>query len=173
MSKIDFGTNITAAKAAGKTPDVAKIPSSKPKKDTPFIRMSRRPDERIYGDYNTIDEMESENSKIAKMEMWLAKGIGEQLLNHYPNRQWGVQVNIQGQTVIITCPSLSKEKGYYIHLKNETPMELAMRAVNAAGEILERYNLSRARKFDSGIIETLDRDHKDEVISVDASPEAV
>lgn len=171
MSVIDLGTSVGAAKNPSK---VSKIPSSnKAKQDVPMMRMSRRPEERVCGDFNEIDMMEAESSKIAKMEMWIAKALGTKLVATYPNRQWGVQVDVKGGMAIITCPSLSTERGYYLHLRNDTLDALSARAVTAAGEILERFGLSRARRFDSDILETLDRNMKDEVISVDAMPEDI
>jgi len=171
--KIVLGTNIAAAKASdkvdNKTSKVDKTPDSKA--EVPMVRMSRAEAPRIVGDYNTIDMMEAEDAKVAKVEMWIAKAIGTTLVNNYPNRQWGVQVDTQGQLIVITCPSLSKKKGYFIHMHDKNLKDLQKRAIEAAGEILERYGISRARKFDADILETLDRGHDDEVFSADAAPE--
>lgn len=165
---IDLGTSVSAAKSAP-------APVSKKRKpvEAPMIRMTRNGDPgRIFGDYNSIDAMESEGSKIAKLEMWIAKRVGSALVNKYPRREWGVKVNIPGQMVIVMCPSLSQKNGYHIKMMGMTVHDLAARAVKAGGEILERYNLSRERRFDPDQIETLDRTVDDEVISSDAIPEA-
>jgi hypothetical protein len=130
--------------------------------------MRRGDSPHITADWNTIDFMESESARIAKMEMWIAKGIGTKLVQSYPNRQWGVQVDVKGGVVIITAPHLSKEKGYILHIKRDTLDALARRAVLAAGEILERFNIARDRQFDPMIVEGLARDIKDDVISADA-----
>jgi hypothetical protein len=124
-------------------------------------------------DYNEIHLMELESVKQAKLESWMAKGVGTSLMNAYPNRQWGVMVDLEGQMICVTCPSLSIEKGYYITMVGRSLHDLQEEAKRAAGEILERYNLSRERHFDSDIIETLDRDLSDEVISSDAAPEPI
>lgn len=170
---IDLSTNVKAAQVN---------PESKP---TPMPRTGQTPDipmrmmvkggagDRVYGDYNTIDMMEAESSKIAKIEMWMAKAVGTKLARTYPGREWGVQVNVMGGIMVITCPSLSNEKGYHLHTMGKNIYDLEAAAVRAGGEILERYGISRRAQFDSDILETLDRDFKDEVLSADAAPEAL
>ena len=138
------------------------------KPEIPMHRMVRGADQKVYGDYNAIDEMESSSSALAKIEMWIAKKIGTVLVEKYPNRQWGVQVNAEGGVLIITCPSLSTEKGYHIHMNGENVQDLEVKAIRAAGEILERYDITRGKKFDEDTLETLDRDWQDRVISADA-----
>lgn len=127
----------------------------------------------IVEDYNEIHVMELESVKVAKLESWMAKGVGQTLMNHYPNRQWGVQVDLEGQMIMITCPSVSHTKGYYISMVGRSLHDLQEEAKRAAGEILERYSLSRERHFDADVFETLDRDLSDEVISSDAAPEPI
>lgn len=124
-------------------------------------------------DYNEINVLELDDVKQAKLESWIAKAIGTELMNHYPGRQWGVHVDTEGQMIMVMCPSVSHEKGYYISMVGRCLNDLVIKARHAAGEILERYNLSRDRKFDSDILETLARDAKDEVISPDAAPEPI
>jgi hypothetical protein len=127
----------------------------------------------IVDDYNEIHMMELESVKVAKLESWMAKGVGETLMGVYPNRQWGVRVDLEGQMICVTCPSVSNEKGYYISMVGRSLHDLQEEAKRAAGEILERYNLSRERKFNPDVFETLDRDLSDEVISSDAAPEPI
>lgn len=187
MSKIDLNTNIVAAKQSdslvehtkkvwqGKSPELSKSESAGKKftKDTvPVVHMSRN-NPRIVGDYNTVDMMEAEDAKQAKVEMWIAKAVGTELVNHYPNRQWGVQVDSSGGMVVITCPSLSKKHGYFVHMDNLPLAGLVAKCIPAAGEILERYGVSRARKFDGEQLDHMDRDFDDEVISSDAKPEPI
>lgn len=158
--KIQTGTSIANAKNEAQAP-------SKAAPEVPMVYMSRN-NPRIVGDYNEIDMMEAESAKQAKVEMWIAKAIGTKLVEHYPNRQWGVQVDTDTGIIIITCPSLSTEKGYHIHMKNKTLFDLTEQSVMAAGEILERFNLTRAKNFDPEKLETLARDAQDQVISPDA-----
>ena len=127
----------------------------------------------ITGDYNEINILETDEMKIAKLEMWIAKNIGDTLIRCYPNREWGVRVDIAGQMVIITCDSVSTEKGYHISLVGRNIHDLQERAKMAAGEILERHGLSRSRGFDETIFETLPRDFRDNVIADDSKAEEI
>jgi hypothetical protein len=123
----------------------------------------------ITKDYNEIFLGEDDDVAKAKLEMWIAKNIGDELVSHYPNRQWGVHVDLQGNMVVITCPSLSLSHGYHVAMHNLTIHQLCKRAVNAAGEILERYGISRARKFNADALETIERDPLGEAVSPDAA----
>lgn len=102
----------------------------------------------ITADYNEINVLELESVKRAKLEMWIAKNIGDTLVQHYPNREWGVRVDLTGGMVIITCDSIDLERGYHISMVARTIGDLQQRAKMAAGEILERHGVSRDRKFD-------------------------
>lgn len=122
-------------------------------------------------DYNEINLLEMDDVKQAKVEYWIAKQVGSYLAQVYPNRQWGVGVDVTGGMIHIMCPSLSQTKAYYISMVGRNIHQLSERAKEAAGEILERYNVSRNRVFNPEHLETLDRDMRDEVISPDAAPE--
>jgi len=122
----------------------------------------------IAKDYNEIYLHEEDEARIAKLEMWIAKGIGEVLVKHYPNRQWGVNVDVEGRMVVITCPSLSHTHGYHLNMKDDNIESLCKRAVMAGGEILERHGLSRGRNFNPDHLETLLRDPMGDVITPDA-----
>jgi|6_EtaG_2_1085325.scaffolds.fasta_scaffold47239_2 hypothetical protein len=131
--------------------------------------ITRGPTEKkITGDYNQINFEDSDEIRRDKMEMWIAKNVGMALVKHYPNRQWGVRVNIESHMCIISCDSLSLTRGYHLFFKADSLTRLQERAVMAAGEILERFGVSRAKKFDSDVIEALPRNIRDEVISEDA-----
>ena len=78
---------------------------------------------------------------------------------------------VEGGIVVISCDSLSTRKGYHLHFKQDSIKNLEKRAVIAAGEILERYGISRNRAFNSDTLESLDRTINDEVISEDARPD--
>ncbi len=122
----------------------------------------------ITADYNEINYLELDEVKQAKLEMWIAKNIGDTLVRLYKNREWGVRVNLEGQIVVITCDSVSAEKGYVMHMAHKSIHDLQEQAKKAAGEILERHGLSRSRGFDADIFETLDRDLRDNVITDDS-----
>lgn len=125
----------------------------------------------IKDDCNRIYQHEDFDERKAKLEMYIAKQIGEHLVKNYPGRQWGVEVDVTCGVLVLLCPSLSKTKGYHIHLGQYTIHDLQQRCSKAAGEILERHNVSRSKLFDPDTLETLRRDVRDNVIAVDAAPE--
>ncbi len=122
----------------------------------------------VTADYNEINYLELDEIKQAKLEMWIAKNIGDTLTRCYRNREWGIRVDLEGQIVVITCDSLSAEKGYFMHMAQKNIHDLQEQAKKAAGEILERHGVSRSRGFDADIFETLDRDLRDNVITDDS-----
>ncbi len=126
----------------------------------------------ITADYNEINIYANDDVNQAKLEMWIAKQIGDVLVKNYPNRQWGVDVDIPGQMVVVMCPSLCMDKGYHISMMGDrTVHDLQMRAILAGGEILERYGISRGRIFNPDTIEGMERYFTGEVISGHASQE--
>ena len=122
----------------------------------------------IATDYNEINILETPDQQRAKIEMWIAKNVGDAVIKVYPNREWGVRVNIEGAMIILTCDSLSVEKGYHIHMAGSTIHQIQTKAVNAAGEILERHGITRNKHIDEDIFETLNRDSGDNVITEDS-----
>ena len=125
----------------------------------------------VTADYNEIHDFEPDNVKKAKLEQWIAKAVGTVLVREFPNRQWKVIVDIEGRMLIVGCDSISNTKGYHIKMVGRTLHDLQERAKLAAGEILERHNLARTKRFDADLIETLARDATDSVIAADAAPD--
>lgn len=122
-------------------------------------------------DYNEVNLLETDDAKRAKLEYWIAKKTGETLVAAYNNRQWEVIVDLDAKVLIIKCPSLSLQKGYYLSLGR--PMhELQAAAKRAGGEILERYGITRGRITDSKMFDALPQ-IRDEVIAKDAAPEPI
>lgn len=135
------------------------------KETTGLIGLGRE----ITKDYNQIHFHEDDDARTAKLEMWTAKQIGEELVKHYPQRQWTVIVDIPGRLIIIACPSLSQMKGYHLHMNDDNIGALKRRSVIAAGEVLERYGISRGRHFDPKALEELDRiGPRDEALGPDS-----
>src|SRR6185503_6850878 len=125
----------------------------------------------ITADYNKIFLHEGTSERRAKLEMFIAKRLGERVAATYPNRQWSVEVDLDNQMVVLMCPSVSTTKGYHLHFRTRTIHDMQAAAVKAAGEILERHNISRSNPFNPEVLETLPRDLRDNVIAVDAKPE--
>lgn len=117
-------------------------------------------------DYNQINLEDSDDIKTAKMEYWISKAVGAKLEQKYSGREWGVRVNIPGSMVEIFCFALSGTHAYHLKL-NCTLKELQRKALKAAGEILERFNVTRNKKYDTDITEAFDRDIKGDVIGGD------
>lgn len=127
-------------------------------------------------DFNSVNPGDSHSQQFAKMEAWIAKQIGEALVTCYPGRQWWVDVDGRNGIVVIACPSVSMTKGYHIHCNKTDTVPLIRRAVNAAGEILERYGQSRARNIDAVALEEAPRGVRDELIVqnvADTKPEPI
>jgi hypothetical protein len=124
-------------------------------------------------DFNHARSEDSHEVKAAQVEYWIAKQIGTELTRTYKNRQWHVDVDARNKVIILSAPSLSKVMGYHLHMRDgETMPQLIARCRRAAGEILERYNVTRARNTDPLIIEEgMRRDARDNVISADARPD--
>lgn len=120
-------------------------------------------------DYNTPQAENSHEQQAMQTEFWIAKQIGENLCKTYPNRQWHVDVDSRNGIVVIACPSLSKRLGYRLHLKRDTVAELLPRCRRAAGEILERFGVSRGKIIDPATFEAFERDIRDDVIAKDAA----
>lgn len=137
----------------------------------PSIHINRVGFEGIDKDYNEINMLETDNRKIAKLEYYLAMEVGTELGKCYPKREWAVYADLTGGIIRIGCDSLSWDRGYIIHIGDKSPSQLVRAAKRAAGEILERFNISRSKNFDEGEIENIDRDFRDEAVSADAIPE--
>lgn len=122
-------------------------------------------------DYNEVNLLETDDAQRAKVEFWIAKQIGEDLCRVYPKREWGVYVDAPNGILCIQCQSVSAQKGYYLHIRRDTIQDLQLRARRAAGEILERHGLSRDFRFNPDVVETLQRDLRDNAVTADSAPE--
>ena len=122
-------------------------------------------------DYNTINFDDSVSTAVAKWESWLAARLGTRLTQHYPNREWWINVNTEGGLVIVGCPDVSPTHGYHIlfdHPKegqrSANDIEEMMQGVG--GEILERGRITRGRTTEEAV-EAVARNFRDEVVGLD------
>ena len=122
---------------------------------------------RHFKDFNEI-QIGGLEQEAMRVEFWIAKQIGVDLMTKFPNREWNVDVDAKNQVVVISCPSLSKRMGYRLHMKRDSVAALIPRCRRAAGEILERYGASRNRIISPDTFETFDRDVQDDCISHDS-----
>ena len=75
----------------------------------------------------------------------LARNLIARLEEHYPAFAgfWRVSVNEAGGVVVVTNLMLSGRWGFVLHISKIDPE--GRKVVSAAGELLERYNISRSR----------------------------
>ncbi len=118
-------------------------------------------------DFNEI-QVGGLEQEAMRVEFWIAKQIGADLMRKFPNREWCVDVDAKNQVIVISCPSLSKRMGYRLHMKRDTVADLIPRCRHVAAEILERFGVSRGRIIDPGTFETFDRNVYDDCIAGDA-----
>ncbi len=141
----------------------------------PGVR-NRGDGENVTGNFNELyleSQKDLRSKRIAKLEMKIAGRIGAKLVRKYNNRQWKVQIDLAGGMLIIACDSISNHKGYHIHTRGRTIHQLEARALQAAGEILERHALSRNKIFNPDNFEGLIRDQFDNVITPDSVAEPI
>lgn len=82
-------------------------------------------------------------ARFAFADMSLARILGNAVARAYPNRRWGIHADSENGIIDVMCPDVSNRMGYCIHLAYKTIEQLERECVRAAGEILERFNLSR------------------------------
>jgi hypothetical protein len=138
-----------------------------------LLPSTKRGPDTVWKDYNEIQPGDTMDERKAKLEQWIGMRIGKLLMEHYNQREWKVMVDVENQMLIIGCDSICNFKGYHLHMNKYTMEELERRAIEAAGEILERHNVSRSKRFNPDHLETLARDAQDSVIAVDSAPEPV
>jgi len=116
-------------------------------------------------DYNAIRLEDSESVNQAKLESWIAKELGSELATLYPNREWGVTVDVLGGMAVIQCTDVSRFMGYHVGL-NDTIEVLRQKMKRIGGEILERGNMTRGHTTEEKV-EATPRTFKDEVKNLD------
>ena len=130
-----------------------RLPARNP---NPGIRMS--------GDDSNLLIANEQGAKQDALDINLAKFIAEALNEHYPGHLWAV--NAMGDQGIATIHNLmlSGKWGCNIHLdKRYSISELKATAIRYAGELLERYNVSRG-KADYDRMVQMPMDHTGQVI---------
>lgn len=81
-----------------------------------------------------------------KRDVELAKIVAEMLDKTYPGHQWAINANVERDVVTIHNLALSAKWGTRIYPSNYYGLaDFLVSAKRYAGEILERYNVSRGR----------------------------
>lgn len=100
----------------------------------------------MHGEQANILVANETEAKQEALDIATAKMIGEALNQAYPGHLWAI--NVRGEQGIATIHNLmlSGVWGYTLHLdKRYSASETIAAAKRGAGEILERYNVSRGR----------------------------
>jgi len=113
-------------------------------------------------DYNQIVVDEGTDVSIAQLEMAIAKNLTQELVKHYPQRNWAVAVDAPNGVCAVMETDISKTKGYVIHLSRPMSVLLGMMK-RVGGEILERADVPRGKKFDIELFDELPRDPRGDV----------
>ena len=74
----------------------------------------------------------------------VCRHLGAAIVKAYPGRQWLVEVLDKGYVCYIKIPTISMEFGTVVILKKALRSD-TINCVRAAGEVLERFNLTRGR----------------------------
>ena len=93
---------------------------------------------------NVIQVADEVTLDTLKRQRQLRNTVGFALGRAYPRHPWHVLVPEDCSIVQVSCPALTSKYGMVIHA-NRTSQDLAQRAVKMAGELLERFGVSRER----------------------------
>ncbi len=78
----------------------------------------------------------------------ICSAVGQELVKHYPGWKWWVECKLRSGMVSVRNLSLDGDYGFYIPINKFTSdISTVMRA---GGEILERYNMERAKRKTNG-----------------------
>lgn len=80
--------------------------------------------------------------RLAVKSRDIRQRVGTALGRFYPHTTWLVDVNLAGGVVNISCPTISRKYGMVLHLTRDNT-DLEVQAVSRAGELLERFRVSR------------------------------
>lgn len=104
---------------------------------TPSIR-TRSPETLVLANLHDLEQN--------ALDMQQAGIIAEALHKHYPGHAWAVNFSSAKGIVTILNLYLAHDRGYVLHVgKQYSASALQANAIRAAGEILERYSVSRGK----------------------------
>lgn len=94
----------------------------------------------------------------------LCKNVLEVLYKHYPGHLWMVKADDGQGVVFIFNARISGSEGYILHIENLTNYTiLEHRVMQAGGEVLERFGMSRGRVKENDAKDII-RDYKGEAL---------
>ena len=91
---------------------------------------------------NVVQVYNDDDVRIAVRSRDIRQRVGKALGRAYPTVAWLVDVNLAGGVVNVSTPAISKQYGMTVHLTHTTAT-LEQRVLKLAGELLERFNISR------------------------------
>lgn len=111
-----------------------------------------------------IEQIVSDSGKISGTSDTIAKDIIATLELHYPAFKglWRVTVDDAGGVVEIVNVALSGRWGFLMHMNKIDPE--MRKVVRNAGELLERYKVSRSKRVDVDSLLILPRDFRGELV---------
>ena len=89
-------------------------------------------------------DVTAEDMKEAVHNDSVCRHFGAAVMKAYPGRQWLIEVLDKGYVCYIKIPTISMEFGTAVIL-HKTLRSDTINVVRAAGEVLERFNLTRGR----------------------------
>ncbi len=93
----------------------------------------------------------------------IARSVSEVLDKHYPGHAWAVQADVMQGIVKVHNLKLSGEWGFMLMMDDLMNDPTERPVVNAGGELLERFKLSRGRAQEDEI-ENLQRDMRGDAL---------
>lgn len=89
----------------------------------------------------------------------ICKIVGEDLTKIYPNRNWHIKASARNGIVEIKNPDISMSHGMIVYIPATIP-ELLTKTRKSAGELLERFNLTRSKHTNNLDVMMLPRNAK-------------
>ncbi len=122
----------------------------------------------LHGEENNIlltNEYMSASDRVAEaFDFAKSKDIAEALNSQYPGHLWAVRVQSQQGIATIHNMALSHTHGYVLKLDRMfSASYLTQRAIQAGGEILERFKVARGR-VDDELMDALPKDFAGRVL---------
>lgn len=91
---------------------------------------------------NIVNIYNDDSVRLAVKSRDIRQRVGNAIAKAYRGMSWHIDVNLAGGIVTITSPKISVKYGMILHLTRDL-MDLEVRAVRLAGELLERFRVSR------------------------------
>lgn len=112
-----------------------------------------------------VDTADLDEMKLTIHNDQICKKIGYAITKVYPDRRWYIRIFDKGKLASIILHSVNQEYGMTVHMLDSEKMNIR-RCIKAAGEALERFNLTRGRSDNADVL-SLVRNTKGDVFKSD------